>query len=574
MTGSEVITKVLERHGIKRVFGIPGAQTLELFDAFTNAEFETILTTHEQCAAFMADATSRVTDEIGVVSVVPGPGLTNLFSGLGEALLDSSPVVVIVAGINTELPYAFQLHEIDQITAATPISKAVFHIEGPEEIEGKLSQALFTATNEEPGPVVVEIPVNILNKSAPLKKPSLREEPPRQSQKIPALYEVVDELVNAKNVAIYTGRGGFPAAQEIRELAEHLQAPVATTISGRGIIPEDHPLSVGYGFGRSGTKIARKIFSECDLILAVGSKFSEVGTGGYGLKIPGKLIHIDANPRVLNTNYPASISICEDSQRALKEILEKIKKDDVPPRRNHFPEQIRKAKEEETRSIEKRESRNEWADPGKVFHVLRRLLPRDAVLTTDSGHHMFFALSYYPIFEPKTFLTPTNYQAMGFSVPSAIAARLALPPDRRVVGTVGDGGFLMTGIELLTAIRFQLDLPILVFNDGALGLIKALQKRAYHRTHAVGLVNPDFKSFARAVHAEYILIENDSQIESRLELMLATRGVVLVEIRVQYPELTTCIKGQILENINRFSWGQKMRSLTRLVRRAVLPFSD
>ena len=573
MTGAEVITKILERHHIKRIFGIPGAQTLELFDAFTNAQFETILTTHEQCAAFMADAVSRVSDEIGVVSVVPGPGLTNLFSGLGEALLDSSPIVILVAGVNTDLPYTFQLHEIDQVAAATPLAKSVIRIEGPEEIEGKLSQALFISTNEEPGPVVVEIPVNILAKSAPLKKAAPRADHPDPLQPIPALDEVIDELLSAKRVGIYTGRGGFPAAGEIRELAEKLNAPVATTISGRGIIPEDHPLSVGYGFGRSGTKIARKLFSQCDCILAVGSKFSEVGTGGYGLKIPGKLIHIDANPKVLNANYPASISICADSRRALSEILEKISGREAAPRPNHCTELIRKAKADEIHDMGKREVQNEWTDPAKVFHTLRRLLPRNAVLTTDSGHHMFYALSFFPVYEPRTFLTPTNYQAMGFSVPSAIAARVALP-DRQVIGTVGDGGFLMTGIELLTAIRFQLDLPILVFNDGALGLIQALQKRALNRTHAVGLVNPDFEAYARAVHAEYILIEHDGQIEPKLTRMLETKGVVLVEIRIRYPELTTYIKGQILENINRFSWGQKMRSLTRIVRRAVLPSSD
>ena len=581
MTGAEIVVKILEQHGVKRIFGIPGAQSLELFDAFRGAGIETVLVTHELCASFMADATSRATSGVGVAVVVPGPGLTNIFSGLGESLLDSIPMVVIIAGVNNEIPYSFQLHEIDQVKAASPLAKAVYRLEKVEEIGRELSRAFSLAQAEEPGPVVVEIPNNLLARttsfqsspSTPPPAPRLWRAGPPQPSPEPLISQAIQAITDSKKVGIYAGLGAFPAAREILELSELLEAPVATTLSGRGVIPEDHPLAVGYGFGGSGTRISRKTFSECDLILAVGCKFTEVGTGGYGLKIPGKLIHIDANPRNLNVNYKAEIAIASDSQAALSRILAGVKEKITSPRKGTLREEILKTKKEEEQKLQNREVQKDWVDPAHLLRHLRRLLPRDAIITTDSGHHMFFVLTYFPIYEPRTYLAPTDYQSMGYSVPAAIGAKLACP-QRRVAATVGDGGFLMTGIEMLTASRLKLDLPVIVFNDGALGLIKKLQKRALLRTQAVDLVEPDFESYARAIRAEYVRIENDEETPEKLAKALSLKGPVLIDAWVQYPELTDYIKGQILENIKRYPAGQKFRSLVRLLRRAVLPWSE
>jgi len=595
LTGAEIVSKILEQQGVKRIFGIPGAQSLELFDAFRGAGIDTVLVTHELCASFMADATSRAGDGVGVAVVVPGPGLTNIFSGLGESFLDSIPVVIIIAGVNNEIPYSFQLHEIDQVKAASPLAKAVYRLDQVEEIGPQLSRAFSLAQAGEPGPVVVEIPNNLLARTASfnisppsmggdrgegdkniISSPSPLPSPLKGEGNInaePLISRAIQVITDAKRVGIYAGLGAFPASHEVRELSELLEAPVATTLSGRGVIPEDHPLSVGYGFGSSGTRISRKTFSECDLILAVGCKFTEVGTGGYGLKIPGKLIHIDANPGNLNVNFKAEIAIASDSRAALARILAGVKEKIKSPRSRNLREEIQKAKKEEELKLQNREIQKDWVDPAQLLRHLRRLLPRDAIITTDSGHHMFFVLTYFPIYEPKTYLAPTDYQSMGYSVPAAIGARLACP-GRRVVATVGDGGFLMTGIEMLTASRLKLDLPVIVFNDGALGLIKKLQKRALLRTQAVDLVEPDFESYARAIRAEYVRIENDEEIAGKLEKALALKGPVLIDAWVQYPELTDYIKGQILENIKRYPAGQKFRSLVRLLRRAVLPWSE
>jgi acetolactate synthase-1/2/3 large subunit len=574
LTGAEIVVKILEQQGVKRIFGIPGAQSLELFDAFRGAGIETILVTHELCASFMADATSRAGDGVGVAVVVPGPGLTNIFSGLGESYLDSIPMVVIIAGVNNEIPYSFQLHEIDQVKAASPLAKAVYRLEKVEEIWAQLTRAFSLAQSGEPGPVVVEIPNNLLARATSFSLPPINGKENISTSPIePLISRAIQAITDAKRVGIYAGLGAFPAGREIRELAELLDAPVATTLSGRGVIPEDHPLSVGYGFGGSGTRISRKTFSECDLILAVGCKFTEVGTGGYGLKIPGKLIHIDANPGNLNVNYKAEVAIASDSKAALDRILAGVREIIKSPRKSGLREEIRKAKAEEEQKLESRDIHKDWVDPAHLLRHLRQLLPRDAIITTDSGHHMFFVLTYFPIYEPRTYLAPTDYQSMGYSVPAAIGARLACP-GRRVVATVGDGGFLMTGIEMLTASRLKLDLPVIVFNDGALGLIKKLQKRALLRTQAVDLVETDFESYARAVGAGYIRIENDEEIAGNLEKALALKGPVLIDAWVQYPELTDYIKGQILENIKRYPAGQKFRSLVRLFRRAVLPWAE
>ncbi len=270
-TGAEALVATLQQLAVERVFGIPGIQTLELFDALADATFPTILTTDERSAAFMADAHARVTGRLGVLAVTPGPGLTNALTGLAEARFDSSAVLAIVASHNPALRRQFQLHAMDQAAVLKPLVKAGYAVRSVGEIPAVLLQAAQTAMEGEPGPVAVEFPYNVFIERGEFAMPA--ETPRRAAPPDAAMLDrMAGELARSPLVGIYVGRGARQGVEALRRLAEVLQAPVATTISGRGILSEDHPLSVGFGFGPCGQSIAEKIFSRVDNLLAIGCK--------------------------------------------------------------------------------------------------------------------------------------------------------------------------------------------------------------------------------------------------------------------------------------------------------------
>ena len=339
------------------------------------------------------------------------------------------------------------------------------------------------------------------------------------------------------------------AAGELQALAELLQAPVATTISGRGVLPEDHPLSVGYGFGRSGAAVAWREFRKVRTLLAVGCKYSETATGSYGLKPPANHIHIDINPASLGANYPTSLAIAADAKTTLAGLLVRLR-DDHRPTNVALQERIRQSRARTGATVFA--TATGAVRPARFLHLLRERLQRDAILVTDSGTHQFWALSDFPIYSPRSFLAPADYQAMGFSIPAAIAAKLAFPA-RQVVSLVGDGGFLMSGLELLNAARWGARIITVVFRDGAWGLIKEAQKRVYRRTPFTEIPAPDFRHLAQGFGLDYLSVSKDAEIPAVLDAALAAATSVLLEVHVDYAEPPPYIKGagpQMFRNLS------------------------
>jgi acetolactate synthase-1/2/3 large subunit len=563
LTGAQLMMHALKAQGVARVFGIPGVQNLELFDALREAEIETVLVTHELCASFMAEAHSRVTGKPGCCVLVPGPGLTNALTGIGEALLDSSPVVVIIPGPRIDTSLRFQLHQIPQADLARPITKAAIRAERAEEIYPGICRAFQVAAGGEPGPVVVEIPYNLFMLRAEPQAPPAAPAPPEPD---PATMEKILALLRqAKRVGLYAGFGASDARDDLLRLAEILQAPIATTLGGRGVVPEDHPLSVGFGFGPAGTEIAEEIFRECDVVLAVACKFGEVATGAYGFKAPEKLIHIDINKEVLGKNLPATIALAADARVALRRVVENLEPQPRPAD-EALVGRIRKSRGEFAARLERAPAWESSVNPARLLWQLRKLAARDAILVTDSGGHQFWAVEYFPVYERRSYLTPTDYQSMGYAVPALVASKLAFP-HRQAVGVVGDGSFLMTGQELLTASRLGLNPLVLLFNDGELGIIRAAQQKLFKRTSAIELYNPDFAALAKAYGAEYFCISNDHESESVLKQALASERLALIDAHVEYREPTRYFKGASAAVIGRMPLLQKLRMAGRLVRR-------
>lgn len=564
MNGASAIVKSLERVGVEYTFGIPGSQSLELMDSFLDSSIRNILVTNELSAAFMADGYSRATGKVGVCIAIPGPGLTNMLTGLAEAYVDSSAIVVLVVGFG-ESDKVFHIHQIEQLEVVRPIVKHIIKIDNVAGITRDICKAFYLAQEGEPGPVVVEIPKGLLNKKIEYKEDyEIRHEQEGRDKDRDKIKQIAEMLFNANLCGIYAGCGASSASHQIKQLAEMLSLPVATTISGKGVFPEDHELSVGFGFGPTGSRLSEDIFKKCDVVLALGCKFSEMATGGWGMDVPDNLIHIDKNKNVLNKNYPAKISLCKDVKIALEDIL--IILGDTKRKRNaELIEKIKRGKIGHLKNMERVKSNN-GIHPTQLFYQLRRLIDRDTVLVTDCGNHQLWAISDFLVFEPRTFITPSDYQAMGFGIPAAIGAKLGCA-DRRVICICGDGGFLISGFELLTAVREKINLSVIIFNDGALGLIKGLQKRIYGRVTSVDFVSPDYENLAKALHIGYLEIKTDAELITVLKQLTSEERAVLVNIKIKYDELPKYIRGIEKTVLRKLALRQKIKLISKRMRR-------
>jgi acetolactate synthase-1/2/3 large subunit len=566
MTGAEAVVETLKLLGVERVFGLPGVQNIELFDALADAPFSTFTPTNESAAVFMADAHARVTGKIGVVVVTAGPGLTNALTGIAEAHLDSSPVLVLVSASGEMKGKFFQLHQIPQGDVVKPLVKGFFKPARVEEIPQVVSNAAELACQGEPGSVVVEIGSTLLMGRTRFSQPAVSRLPAPDDIGT-QLDAAAGKLRNSESVGVYAGAGAFGAVDELKALAELLQAPVATTISGRGVLAEDHPLSVGYGFGRTGTAAAWRVFRKVRTLLAVGCKYGETATGAYGVKTPREHIHININPECLGANFPASLAIAADARLALGGLVTRLNNDHRPVNIT-LQNYIRQARAHSESKPQDAESRA--VTPANFLRRLRQRLNRDAIVVTDSGAHQFWALSDFPVYTQRSFLAPADYQAMGFSIPAAIAAKLAFP-TRQVVSLVGDGGFLMSGFEALNAVRWGTNIIVAVFRDGAWGLIKEAQRRIYRRTPFTGIPSPDFRHLALSLGMTHIQIGVDTDIESGLDKAVREKSPVLLEVNVDYTEPPPYVKGAGPQMFRNLEPRLKAEVALRLAKRCCFP---
>ncbi len=537
-TVAKEIVHVLEIQGIDCVFGMPGYQNLELYDCLADSSIRNVLVTNEACAPFMADGYHYVSGKIAVCLAIPGPGFTNMFTGLAESYVDTFPLVVIVSGVNKE-DKSFPMHGVEQLKAVAPLVKATFKLECPAQITKVLNEAILLAQKGEPGPVVLEIPENFFTKET--EKETFIPVPEKSnefdSEKLNAVIEV---LQNAKSCGIYIGKGALGAQEEIIALSDILSAPIATTISGRGVVPEDHEFAVGFGFSPAGSLIAKDIFQGCDCLIAIGCKFSEVSTGQWSLPMPEKLIHIDINENVFHKNYQATITVCGDAKEVLSQILNR--RDTIQKNKDFdLIKRIAEGKEKYCEFIKLKEKRDAVSPP-RFYYELRQQMKRDAILAVDCGYHQLWSYTDYTVLGPGTYLTTSNYQAMGFSIPAAIGAKLARL-DKDVVCLCGDGCFLMNGFELVTAKREGVKIICIVFNDKNLGLIKQIQSKGQGRVSSTNLTKFELRNFSDSIGFGYVAIESDRAIAASLMKAFASPNSTIIDVNVNYDEEPTYYKG-------------------------------
>ncbi|MHB0879186.1 MAG: thiamine pyrophosphate-binding protein, partial [Anaerolineae bacterium] len=548
------------RQGVEVVFGIPGMHNLPLFEALRRSGIRVVAATHEQGVSFMANGYSRATGRVGVFITMPGPGFTNAFTGIAESLLDSCAVLAIVTAVAATDGKRYHVHEVPQLELARPIVKGAFRAAAASDVAGQLELAWDLATAGEPGPVALEVATEALwGRVEGRPVGGLPRPTGAAPADAPALDRVVERLRGAKRVGLVVGQGAAGVAGEVTALAEWLSAPIATTASGRGCLREDHPLSLGFAWKPGGLERANAILSGCDLVLAIGAKLSENGTGGYRLALGDNLIHADAAGTVLGANYVTSLALAAPAEAVLPGLF--ARRDEFGPcPGDAVIEDIRR----ERSAAEAQAAR---ADAGvsllfgdreygsdRFFGALRRLLADDDIVVTDSGYHEILAMQGLAVLAPRTLLTPSDFQSTGYGVPAAIGAALA-HPGRRVVAVVGDGGFAASGFELLTAAKERVNLLTVVLNDGCFGLLRRMQEESYGATCAVDLLNPDLGGLAASLHAHYVLAAGEP--EQALAACLGRQGPVLLEVPVLHSR-----KGALRRLARRFR-GEAREALLR-----------
>jgi len=573
-SGAALVRHALENLPISHTFGIPGVHNTEIYDELNNSQkISPILVTHESGASFIGDAISRSNkEEIGCCLIVPAAGVTHAMSGIGEAFVDGIPLLILSGGTRTDVPFAYQVHEMDQISLLKNITKSARRITTHEEIIPAIYDAYHTAISGTPGPTVVEIPADIQLKRKYIDTIPAFTPPTLPELQDPAAITTAAQMLSAaKHPGIFVGWGAVDVVEEVQQIADILAAPVATTLQGLSAFPATHPLHAGMGFGPAAIPAATNAFQGCDCLLAIGTKFSEIATGSYSTPIPENLIHIDIANEVIGRSYPAKIGITADSRVAVPSLLQELKKlkTDRETPRAQIANQI--ANDKKAYLDEWFAHTNDRVNPALLLRELRAQLKDDAITVVDDGNHTFLAAELFPVLKSRSFISPTDFNCMGYCVPAAIGAKL-VNPDKQVVGIVGDGAFIMTGFEILTATAQNVGVAYFVFHDGELSQISQGQQIPYNRKTCTIMGNIKFKGIAEATGAHFIAIDNNTQIAHGIREALETTAKgqpVIVDVRIDYSKRTRFTQGVVNALFRRFPLGDKFRFIGRALYRRI-----
>ncbi len=524
-TGGEWVVEALRAEGVRHVFGIPGVHNLAIYDALLQQSSIThILARHEQGAAFMADGYARSSGAPGIVIVTTGPGATNTLTPLAEARAGSVPLLVVMSDIPAALVGRDlgALHEVvNQIDCFKPVCRWAEAVSDGGAIVASIQSAFDRFASERPGPVALSIPTDLLSGRAPgrIVAARRRERPRCPDEDIAAAARL---LRAARRPLIISGGGAVSAGAggELRRLAGRLAAPVITTVTGRGILPETDRLWHGVLPNRLATEEAIRA---ADVILAVGCRFAHRSTQGLLLNLvfaPDQaLIHLDLDPSVIGKLFKPRLGLVGDARDGLARLDEALGSD---PARTDWDFGW-------LGTLKTRANERYTADVQRFLRILRGALARDAIVVNDQTGVNYWMEWHFPVLAPRTFLYPVGSATLGYGVPAAIGARIA-NPDRQVVAVVGDGGFLFSVNELATAVKYSLPIVFLVLNDGRYGAIKYLQERMFGRWGETDLANPDFPALARAFGADGHRVESLDLLGPALGRALAHHGPTVLEL--------------------------------------------
>lgn len=541
LRGSEIILECLLREGVDVVFGYPGGAILPTYDAMSkySDRLRHVLVRHEQGASHMADGYARATGRVGVCIATSGPGATNLVTGLATAMMDSSPVVAItgqvpVGAIGTD---AFQ--ETDITGATLPVTKHNYLVTDVEELAYVIKEAFHIARTGRPGPVLVDIPKDVQNAltefvypEAPIVLPGYR--PPAEAAETD-LSHALELIHQSQRPVILAGHGitMSGANQELRELAEIAQIPIALTLLGKGALPEQHPLVIGM-MGMHGEAASNLAIQESDLLIALGMRFDDRVTGNLKTYAPNaRKIHVDIDPSELNKNVKCDVAIAGDLKTVLKQLLPRLEQQSHPEWLNR----IRDWKEDSSERDILHQSSDGKLLGAQVINDLWKYTGGNAITVSDVGQHQMLEAQYYPHQRPATMLTSGGLGTMGFGFPAAIGAKFG-KPEEEVWAIVGDGGFQMTLCELATARQENTNVNIAIINNNFLGMVRQWQELFYEKRYqSTPMFSPDFCKLAEAYNIPSMRVTSREQVEEAVAFARSIDGPVLIEFMVEKEEM-------------------------------------
>ncbi|KFL05733.1 acetolactate synthase, large subunit, biosynthetic type [Serratia marcescens] len=541
-----MVVRSLIDQGVKHVFGYPGGAVLDIYDALhTVGGIDHILVRHEQGAVHMADGYARATGEVGVVLVTSGPGATNAITGIATAYMDSIPMVVLSGQVPSSLIGYDAFQECDMVGISRPVVKHSFLVKRTEDIPAVLKKAFYLASSGRPGPVVIDLPKDIVGPAVrmPYAYPqdvSMRSYNPTVQGHRGQIKRALQTILAAKKPVMYVGGGAINAGceAELLALAEQLNLPVTSSLMGLGAFPGTHRQSVGM-LGMHGTYEANKTMHHADVIFAVGVRFDDRTTNNLAKYCPdATVLHIDIDPTSISKTVDADIPIVGDAKQVLVQMLELLAQDDKAQDHDALRDWWQSIEQWRARDCLGYDKNSGTIKPQAVIETLHRLTKGDAYVTSDVGQHQMFAALYYPFDKPRRWINSGGLGTMGFGLPAALGVKLALP-EETVVCVTGDGSIQMNIQELSTALQYNLPVVVVNLNNRYLGMVKQWQDMIYSGRHSQSYMDslPDFVKLAEAYGHVGIAIRTPDELESKLAQALAEKErLVFVDVTVDETE--------------------------------------
>jgi len=544
MRGARILCEAMSLEGVDTIFGYPGGAVLHIYDELWRwrDRIKHVLCRHEQGAVHMAEGYAKTTGKPGVALVTSGPGVTNAVTGIANAFMDSTPLVVISGQVPRKVIGSDAFQEVDAVGITRPCTKYNYLVKDAKDLADIVREAFYIATTGRPGPVLIDIPKDVSGEMATFEYTRTPRVPGYEPNVIGDPEQIrlaAQKMSEAKRPILYVGGGVIHSngTEELLQLAEKLSIPVTPTLMGLGGFPSGHPLCLGM-LGMHGTYWANMAISESDLIVAIGVRFDDRVTGALDKFAPdAKVIHVDIDPSSIGKNRRAEVGIVGDARSVARQLQEAVPieaADTAAARLAGWWKQIEEWKRYAPLTYK---NSDRVIMPQYLIEELYRLTRGDAIVSTDVGQHQMWLAQYYPMNGPRQMVTSGGLGTMGFGFPAALGAQVAFP-DRQVVAFVGDGGFQMTAQELATAVQYKANVKVVVMNNNYLGMVRQWQEIFYDGAYSHVNMEwiPDFVKLAEAYGAVGLRATRPDQLTNVLERGLATPGTVVMDILVSEEE--------------------------------------
>jgi acetolactate synthase-1/2/3 large subunit len=542
LTGAQIFFECLKAEGVDVIFGLPGGVLLDLYDEMPKHDIRHILVRHEQGATHMADGYARATGRVGVCLVTSGPGATNTVTGIATAYMDSIPIVVFTGQVPTALIGNDAFQEADIVGITRPCTKHNYLVKDVRDLARIIREAFYLARSGRPGPILVDLPKDVINSKAEYKMPkkvSMKGYKPTTEAHMGQIKRAYTAIAKAKRPVIYAGGGVITssAAKELQQLGESIRCPVTTTLMGLGGFPAPHELWLGM-LGMHGTFRANMAVGSADLLIAIGARFDDRVTGKLDEFAPSaKIIHVDIDPTSISKNVKVDVPIVGDCKDALKKLLKLVKEspiDDLEKVRKPWLDQVQKWKETYPLAYEQK---NDLIKPQYVVEKLYELSEGKAIVSTEVGQNQMWAAQYYHFSKPRTLLTSGGLGTMGYGLPAAIGAQAAFP-DRLVIDVAGDGSIQMCIQEMITAVENNLPVKVAILNNQYLGMVRQWQQLFYEKSYCATCLKiaPDFVKLAEAYGALGLRAQKPDEVEAVIREGFASPKPVIMDFVVNPEE--------------------------------------